>query len=210
MADMTDEERNYLLQLNDTASKYGQRSQDNKIHRAAIAYCSRTQRFAKDNHLAYDEHAVYDALINSDLWVAWATEGGERPIVFRNNRNHGYIRGNLHLGTEADRQRFRQLHFEQRRELAKTHLYAAYPRLKPNHSKPGQPFTWSSEKPGSQSRYVLIKTKTPTGRTKLTWKKRPPTEDDLRAIADRRRAKRSARQQRWRIRKKPPRDTPGG
>lgn len=88
-----------------------------RVFDALAKFMFLTEQSCRKKNLDYNEDAVRELLTQSKPWLDYASTGtGEKPIVFRLNRNLGYITGNLFVGTPSDKQRFAELHAKQRAE----------------------------------------------------------------------------------------------
>lgn len=157
-----------------------------KLNKRIAAYCDRTKRWCEQNNIEFDREAIETTLACSDLYLQWIFEGAERPVVYRMNRNLGYIRNNLFVGLKSDRKNFAQIHFDQRKEHNAKHGYK--PKSKPLDPRTGYV---TKDQWDAGIRPHPIKT------MPWTWSN-GVRKRDAEYAAKRRRELKAARQKRWR------------
>jgi hypothetical protein len=87
-----------------------------KLDRHITGYIFGKSLYCKKHCIELDAAALKSAAQNSELFIQHAINSGPQPIVFRINRNLGYIAGNIFIGTKNDKHRMAVQHCKQRAE----------------------------------------------------------------------------------------------
>lgn len=90
-----------------------QRKLDRKLKYIA-GYIAGKEVYCRKHGIPFNEAPLLQALLDSELFDAHTTQGGPRPVVYRLDRNLGYVHGNIFVGTKADKHRIDAQHAMQR------------------------------------------------------------------------------------------------